>query len=75
MKKQLPKPENWQDFESLCKKLWGEVWKVDNKIKKKGSINIKIQPKIESRILTSEVGYLYEIKESETNTEEKIIYK
>lgn len=25
-KKQLRKPENWDDFESLCKKLWGEVW-------------------------------------------------
>ncbi len=32
MKKQLPKPENWQDFESLCKKLWG----IPNKIKKNG---------------------------------------
>ncbi len=36
MKKQLPKPENWQDFESLCKKLWGEMWKIPNKIKKNG---------------------------------------
>ncbi|WP_298419784.1 hypothetical protein [uncultured Kordia sp.] len=36
MKKQLPKPENWQDFESLCKKLWGEIWKIPNKIKKNG---------------------------------------
>lgn len=36
MKKQLPKPENWQDFESLCKKLWGVVWEVPNKIKKNG---------------------------------------
>ncbi|MGB1295418.1 MAG: hypothetical protein ACPG6V_08035 [Flavobacteriales bacterium] len=23
---QLRKPENWQDFESLCKKLWSEIW-------------------------------------------------
>jgi hypothetical protein len=22
----LPRPENWQDFETLCKKLWGEIW-------------------------------------------------
>ncbi len=36
MKKQLPKPENWQDFESLCKKLWGEIWKIPYKIKKNG---------------------------------------
>jgi hypothetical protein len=26
MKQQIPKPENWQDFESLCKKVWGEIW-------------------------------------------------
>lgn len=23
----LGRPENWQDFESLCKKLWGEIWR------------------------------------------------
>ena len=22
----LPRPENWSDFEDLCKRLWGEVW-------------------------------------------------
>lgn len=22
----LARPANWQDFESLCKKLWGEIW-------------------------------------------------
>lgn len=27
--KKLSKPENWQDFESLCKKLWWEIWKCD----------------------------------------------
>lgn len=32
---QLPKPENWQDFESLCKKLWWEVWHCPE-IKKNG---------------------------------------
>lgn len=26
MQKQIPKPANWQDFESLCKLLWGEIW-------------------------------------------------
>lgn len=36
MKKQLPKPENWQDFETLCKKLWGEIWNIPYKIKKNG---------------------------------------
>jgi len=25
-RKSLRKPENWQDFETLCKKLWGEIW-------------------------------------------------
>jgi len=34
-KKSLPKPQNWQDFESLCKKLWGEIWKCEE-IKKNG---------------------------------------
>ena len=23
--KSLLKPQNWQDFETLCKKLWGEI--------------------------------------------------
>jgi hypothetical protein len=34
-KKQLRKPENWEDFESLCKKLWGEIWEC-KEIKKNG---------------------------------------
>jgi hypothetical protein len=38
MKKGIPKPENWQDFESLCKKLWGEIWGISNKIKKNGRL-------------------------------------
>jgi len=36
MKKTIQKPENWQDFESLCKKLWGEIWEIPMKIKKNG---------------------------------------
>ncbi len=35
MKKQLRKPENWQDFETLCKRLWGEHWRCPE-IKKNG---------------------------------------
>lgn len=35
MKKNFRKPENWQDFESLCKKLWAEVWSCPT-IKKNG---------------------------------------
>lgn len=38
MKKQILKPENWQDFESLCKMLWGEIWGIPYKIKKNGRI-------------------------------------
>lgn len=38
MKKTIGKPENWQDFESLCKKLWGEVWGIPSKIKKNGRL-------------------------------------
>lgn len=33
--KTLGKPKNWQDFESLCKKLWGEIWQCPE-IKKNG---------------------------------------
>jgi Restriction endonuclease len=36
MQKQLRKPANWQDFETLCKKLWGEIWRVPDEIKKNG---------------------------------------
>lgn len=35
MKKQIRKPENWQDFEELCKLLWGEIWNCPE-IKKNG---------------------------------------
>jgi hypothetical protein len=35
MKQQIRKPENWQDFEELCKMLWGEIWDCAE-IKKNG---------------------------------------
>lgn len=35
MKKSIRKPENWQDFEELCKHLWGEIWEC-KEIKKNG---------------------------------------
>ncbi|MCU0431951.1 MAG: hypothetical protein MUC87_00695 [Bacteroidia bacterium] len=35
MKQQLRKPELWQDFEELCKMLWGEIW-VCPEIKRNG---------------------------------------
>ena len=31
----LPKPQNWYDLETLCKKLWGDVWECPE-IKKNG---------------------------------------
>lgn len=33
--KSLRRPDNWQDFETLCKKLWGEIWNC-SEIKKNG---------------------------------------
>lgn len=33
---QLKKPSNWQDFEKLCKLLWGEIWICEDSIKRHG---------------------------------------
>lgn len=33
---QLKKPSNWQDFEKLCKLLWGEIWGCEDIIKRHG---------------------------------------
>ena len=33
---QIKKPSNWQDFETLCKLLWGEVWSCEDSIKRHG---------------------------------------
>lgn len=33
----LRRPANWQDFESLCKKLWGEIWECPE-IQKNGRL-------------------------------------
>lgn len=33
---QIQPPENWQDFETLCKTLWGEIWHCADTIKKNG---------------------------------------
>lgn len=33
---QLKKPSNWQDFETLCKLLWGEIWDCSDSIKRHG---------------------------------------
>lgn len=32
----IMKPKNWQDFEKLCKLLWGEVWDCADTIKQHG---------------------------------------
>lgn len=36
--KTLRRPANWQDFEQLCKKLWGEIWECPNEIQKNGRL-------------------------------------
>lgn len=33
---QINKPQNWQDFESLCKLLWGKIWDCSDTIMKNG---------------------------------------
>lgn len=33
---QIQKPANWQDFETLCMKLWGRIWDCADTIKKNG---------------------------------------
>ncbi len=33
---QIKKPSNWQDFEKLCKLLWGEIWNCEDSIKRHG---------------------------------------
>jgi hypothetical protein len=33
---QIKKPSNWQDFEKLCKLLWGEIWNCEDSIKRNG---------------------------------------
>lgn len=38
MKKSIRPPENWQDFETLCKKLFGEIWGCSNTIMKNGRL-------------------------------------
>lgn len=38
MKKSIRPPENWQDFETLCKKLFGEIWGCSMTIKKNGRL-------------------------------------
>lgn len=35
---QLRKPENWQDFEKLCKRLWGEIWGCSDTIQRNGRL-------------------------------------
>jgi hypothetical protein len=38
MKKSIRPPENWQDFETLCKRLFGEIWGCSMTIKKNGRL-------------------------------------
>ena len=32
----MKKPSHWQDFEKLCKLLWGEIWNCEDTIKQHG---------------------------------------
>lgn len=34
----IPKPKNWQDFEQLCKVLWGEIWNCADTIQLNGRL-------------------------------------
>lgn len=36
VEKQIQKPKNWQDFQRLCKKLYGEIWSCKDTIKMHG---------------------------------------
>lgn len=36
MKKQIQPPSNWQDFEDLCERIFGEIWNCKHTIKKHG---------------------------------------
>lgn len=36
MKKQIPKPSNWKDFEDVCTELWGNIWKIPHEIAQNG---------------------------------------
>lgn len=38
---QMRKPSNWQDFETLCMKLWGRIWDCADIIKKNGRVGQK----------------------------------
>lgn len=35
---QIQPPRNWQDFEELCEKLWGEIWHCTDTIKRNGRL-------------------------------------
>lgn len=35
---QIHPPSNWQDFEELCRRLWGEVWQCPNEIMRNGKM-------------------------------------
>ena len=38
---QIQKPANWQDFETLCMKLWGRIWDCTDIITKNGRVGQK----------------------------------
>ncbi len=68
----LRAPENWQDFEKLCKKLWGEIWECPDTIKRNGrngqkqnGIDVYGQPKGEMDYY----GIQCKVKDEYTNSQ------
>jgi tetratricopeptide (TPR) repeat protein len=58
MKKTIQKPENWPDFETLCKQLWGEIWDIPMKIKKNGRNG---QPQVGVDVFEAEMNLQYKL--------------
>jgi hypothetical protein len=44
----LPIPRNWQDFESICQKLWAEIW---NDLNTENHSNMALSPGIAADII------------------------
>ncbi|MDX1349882.1 MAG: hypothetical protein R3279_06540 [Putridiphycobacter sp.] len=57
MKKQIPAPSHWQDFEDLCETLFGEVWDCKLSITKHGRSGQKQQGVDVYAIPKGEHGY------------------
>jgi hypothetical protein len=81
MEKKIRKPKNWQDFETLCKKLWGELWDC-HEIKKNGSpgqsqkgVDIYGIPSFELKKPSKNKYYGIQCKERDENKDKKLSKK